>query len=96
MRHISVPFNLIRVGDVIDRPFRGGLDSFDVVMQVGAERSGEEVNQVIVSVSVGGERHRLEWRPCPDTEASMLDRVAEGCIPTPKGLQDFLTRHYLP
>ena len=96
MHHTAVPFHLIHVGDVIDRPVRSGSDSFEVVTQVGEEKAGDEMNQLIVSVSEDGECHRLEWRPCPDTPASMLDRVGEGCMPTPKGLQDFLTRHHLP
>jgi len=95
MHHVAVPFYLIRVGDVIDRPLRGGLDSFGVVTEVGEEKAGEAVNQLIVSVDEEGERQRLEWRPCPDTEASTLDRVGEGCVPTPKGLQDYLTQHHM-
>ena len=92
MRHVAVPFNLIHVGDVLDRPFLGGSDSFDVVTQVAEEKAGDEVNQVILSVGEDGERHRLEWRPCPDTEAGMLDRVGEGCEPTAKGLRSFIVK----
>ena len=54
-------------------------DSLEVITRVGEEKAGEELNQVILSVGVGGERHRLEWCPCPDPSASMLDRVGEGC-----------------
>ena len=92
MHHTAVPFHLVHVGDVIDRPSRVGLDSFEVITRVGEEKAGDERNQVILSVGVDGERHRLEWRPCPDTPASMLDRVGEGCAPTPEGLRSFIAQ----
>jgi hypothetical protein len=93
MRHVAVPFDAIHVGDVIDRPLVVGSDSFEVVTRVGEETSWEEVNHLILSVGLDGKRHRLEWRPCPDTQADMLDRVGEGCVPTAEGLNDFLVQH---
>lgn len=95
MRHVAVPFDAIHVGDVVDRSLVVGSDSFEVITRVGEEKAGEEVNRLMLSVGPDGKRHRLEWRPCPDTEASMLDRVAEGCTPTAKGLRDFLAQHPL-
>lgn len=95
MRHVAVPFDAIHVGDVLDRPLVIGSDAFEVVTRVAEEQAGEEVNYLILSVGTDGKRHRLEWRPCPDTEASMLDRVGEGCAPTAKGLRGFLARHAL-
>lgn len=35
MRRVTVPFHLIHVGDVIDRPLGGGSDSFEVITRVG-------------------------------------------------------------
>jgi hypothetical protein len=93
MHRTAVPFHLVHVGDVIEHPSLVGSESFEVIIRVGEEKAGEELNQVIVSVGVGGERHRLEWRPCPDTEASMLDRVGEGCAPTPEGLRSFIAQY---
>jgi hypothetical protein len=93
MHRVAVPFHLVHVGDVIDRPSLVGSDSFEVITGVGEQKAGEELNQVILSVGVGGERHRLEWRPCPDTPASMLDRVGEGCAPSPEGLRSFIAQH---
>ena len=95
MRHVAVPLDAIRVGDVLDRPLAAGSDALEVVTGVGEEKVGEELNRVILSVGPDGKRHRLEWRPCPDTSASMLDRVGEGCAPTAKGLRDFLAQHPL-
>jgi hypothetical protein len=31
MHHVAVPYNLVRVGDVVDRPRVGGSDRFDVI-----------------------------------------------------------------
>jgi hypothetical protein len=93
MYRTAVPFHLVHVGDVIDRPLGDDSGCFEVITRVGPEKVGEELNQVILSVGVGGERHRLEWRPCPDTPASMLDRVGEGCAPTPEGLRSFIAQH---
>lgn len=93
MRHVAVPFDAIHVGDVIDRPLMVGSDSYEVVTRVAEEKAGDEVNHLILSVGQDGKRHRLEWRPCPDTPAGMLDRIGEGCVPTAEGLQDFLAQH---
>jgi hypothetical protein len=93
MRRVAVPFHLVHVGDVIDRPLGAGSDSFEVITRVGEEKAGDEFNQLILSVGVDGEPHRLEWRPCPDTEGGRLDRVGEGCAPTPEGLRSFIAKH---
>jgi hypothetical protein len=93
MHRTAVPFHLVHVGDVIDHPSLVGSHSFEVITRVGEEKAGDELNQVILSVGVGGKRHRLEWRPCPDTATSMLDRVGEGCAPTPEGLRSFIAQY---
>ena len=93
MHRTAVPFHLVQVGDVIKRPWVSGSDCFEVITRVGPERSGEELNQVILSNCVDGEQHRREWRPRPDTPASMLERVGEGCAPTPEGLRSFIAQH---
>ena len=92
MHHVAVPFHLVRVGDVIAHPSLVSSDPFAVIKQVGEEKVGDGVNQVIRWVSVAGEQHRLEWRPRPDAPADTLSRVGQGCAPTSKGLRSFIAQ----
>lgn len=81
---VSVPYPLVRVGDVID-----DLGQFAVVTRTLVAE--DEKVGVIRSVCDNGQRRETVYPPSATT--SQLSRVGEGCVPTPEGLHDFLVQH---
>jgi hypothetical protein len=78
----SIPFNLARVGDVIDD--RGRLG---VITEVEKEKDGAGA---ILSLSADGTAHRLEWQQ--GTPSGLLSRVGKRCPPNSDGLRHFIVQ----
>jgi hypothetical protein len=83
-----MPVMSARVGDVLERDSRGGPDAFAVVTQVVTDQEG---TVYVHSVSADGEPNE---DICLSGAAAvpMLDRVGEGCTPTPEGLRAFIAQ----
>lgn len=82
----SVPYPLVRVGDLID-----DLGQLAVVTRVLVIEDGKV--GLIESVCENGERRETVYPP--GTTSSWFSRVGEGCVPSAEGLHDFLAQHYL-
>ena len=82
----SVPYRLIRVGDVID-------DLGQLAVVTHTQAAGPSGPGRIQSVCADG-----QWREMVyplGAAGCLVSRVGEGCAPKPRGLRDFLAQHRL-
>jgi hypothetical protein len=83
---VSVPYPLVRVGDVIE-----DLGQLAVVTHALMAEEGKAGR--IQAMCEDGQQHETVYPP--RTTTGLLSRVGEGCVPTAAGLHDFLAQQPL-
>jgi hypothetical protein len=81
---VSVPYPLVRPGDVIE-----DLGCLAVVTHALMAEEGKAGR--IQAVCEDGQQHETVYPP--RTTTGLFSRVAEGCVPSAAGLHDFLAQH---